>query len=53
MVRRRICGTSHPSLPVETEAMKKAATRLAGDLGGLGNLFPAGFVNLESALKSW
>jgi hypothetical protein len=52
-LKEKVYGTSHPSLPIETEAMKAAATRLAADLSGLRNLFPMGFRNLESDLNSW
>ena len=52
-LKEQLYGTSHPSLPIETEAMKIAATRLAADLSGLKNLFPVGFGNLQSDLASW
>jgi hypothetical protein len=52
-LKEQLYGTSHPSLPIETEAMKAAATRLAANLSGLKHLFPAGFGNLESDLRSW
>jgi hypothetical protein len=52
-LKNQLYGTSHPSLPLETEAMQVAATRLAADLSGLKNLFPVGFGNLQSDLASW
>ena len=33
-LKEKVYGTSHPSLPIETEAMVKAATRLSADLSG-------------------
>ena len=52
-LKEQLYGTSHPSLPIETEAMQIAATRLAADFSGLRNRFPIGFGNLESDLNSW
>jgi hypothetical protein len=49
----KLYGTSHPSLDVETEAMKKAASRLAADYSSLERFFPGGFGPLRDSLKSW
>ncbi|MGH7975261.1 MAG: hypothetical protein ACREC8_01225 [Limisphaerales bacterium] len=52
-LKNQLYGTSHPSLVIETEAMKVAAARLASNLSTVGNLFPNGFGNLQKNLKSW
>jgi hypothetical protein len=52
-LKNQLYGTTHPSLPIETEAMVAAASRLAQNLEGLTNLFPGGFGTLQSSLKSW
>ena len=52
-LKEKVYGTTHPSLAIETEAMKTAATRLAADLSGLRNLFPVGFGNLHTNLSEW
>jgi len=52
-LKDQIYGTSHPSLAIETEAMKVAASRIAGNLSSVENLFPNGFGCLLKALKSW
>lgn len=46
-------GTSHPSLAVETEAMKTAALRIAANLKNFEILFPHGFGALQNDLKRW
>ena len=46
-------GTSHPSLVIETEAMKAAAVRLTQNLTSVESLFPNGFGNLVKDLKGW
>jgi hypothetical protein len=52
-LKDKLYGNSRPSLPVETEAMKIAATRLAKDFNSLENLFPVGFGNLRADLRNW
>lgn len=52
-LKHQLYGTSHPSLAIETEAMKKAASRLAADLSPLERLFPDGFGALCKGLRSW
>jgi hypothetical protein len=52
-LKRQLYGTSHPSLPIETEAMKTAATRLSQNLPILERLFPNGFGALLKSLRSW
>jgi len=52
-LKEKLYGTSHPSLAVETEAMKAAAARLAQDLSGIERLFPSGFGALLKSLRSW
>jgi len=52
-LKRQLYGTSHPSLELETEAMQRAATRLAADLSCLERLFPFGFGTLLKRLRSW
>ena len=52
-LKRKLYGTSHPSLSLETEAMKKAATRLSQDLSSLQKLFPHGFGAFLNGLQSW
>jgi hypothetical protein len=48
-----VYGTSRPSLEVETEAMKTAASRLAANLNHLESLFPHGFGALQADLRRW
>jgi len=52
-LKHQLYGTSHPSLPIETEAMKKAATRLTQDLSSPQKLFPYGFGAFLKDLKGW
>ena len=52
-LKRQLYRASHPSLPIETEAMKTAATRLSLNLTTLERLFPHGFGALLSSLRSW
>src|SRR5208282_3486754 len=52
-LKHQVYGTSHPSLPLETERMKQAATRLSQDLSSLERLFPGGFGPLLKSLKAW
>jgi hypothetical protein len=52
-LKHKLYGTSHPSLEVETEAMKKAASRLAKNLSPLESLFAQGFGPLQNSLKGW
>jgi hypothetical protein len=52
-LKHKLYGTSHPSLEVETEAMKKAATRLAADFSSLEYLFAQGFGPLRDSLRGW
>lgn len=46
-------GTSHPSLPIETEAMMVAAERLSKNLWVLEKLFPNGFGAFIRDLRKW
>lgn len=52
-LKQQLYGTSHPSLVLETEKMKEAATRLCADLSGIEKLFPHGFGALLRSLRSW
>ena len=52
-LKQQLYGTSHPSLAVETEAMKVAAARIAANLLSVGNLFPGGFGSMQINLKTW
>jgi len=52
-LKRQLYGSSHPSLSIETEAMKKAAERLSRDLAVIERLFPDGFGALAKALRGW
>jgi hypothetical protein len=52
-LKKQLYGTSHPSLAIETEAMKIAASRLATSLSTVENLFASGFGNLQKNLRSW
>jgi hypothetical protein len=52
-LKDKLYGTSHPSLPIETEAMTVAASRLAENFSNLTNLFPGGFGALQASLKGW
>jgi len=52
-LKRQLYGTSHPSLAIETEAMKVAATRVGKDLAAIEKLFPQGFGTLLRSLRTW
>jgi hypothetical protein len=52
-LKRQLYGTSHPSLAIETEAMKEAATRLSKDFTVIEQLFPDGFGTLIKSLRTW
>jgi hypothetical protein len=52
-LKRRLYGTDRPSLALETEIMKKAAIRLAGNLSLLERSFPDGFGALRKGLGTW
>jgi len=52
-LKRQLYGTSHPSLAIETEAMKDAAMRLCKDLAVIEKLFPQGFGALLKSLRTW
>lgn len=52
-LKRKLYGTSHPSLAMETDAMKTAAARLCQDLSNLQKLFPNGFGALSNSLRNW
>jgi hypothetical protein len=52
-LKRQLYETSHPSLAIETEAMTKAAGRLAQDFSVLERLFPHGFGALAASLRNW
>ncbi len=52
-LKHQLYGTSHPSLVLETEKMKAAATRLSADLTAIQNLFPGGFGPLVKSLRAW
>ena len=52
-LKQQLYGTSHPSLEIETEAMKRAASRLAANLSALEGLFPNGFGALCNSLRAW
>ena len=52
-LKTELYGTSRPSLAVETEAMKNAASRLVSDLKNLETAFPQGFGALQADLKKW
>jgi hypothetical protein len=52
-LKNEVYGTSRPSLEVETETMKTAASRLAANLNSLETLFPHGFGALQADLRSW
>jgi hypothetical protein len=52
-LKQQLYGTSHPSLPIETEAMKKAGARLSQDLSPLQKLFPYGFAAFVKDLQGW
>lgn len=51
-LKERLYGTSHPSLAIETDAMKTAATRLCQNLPTIERLFPHGFGALATSLRS-
>lgn len=52
-LKERLYGTTRPSLDEETQAMTKAARRLAQDLRPLESLFPQGFGAFAKAVRSW
>ncbi len=52
-LKHALYGTSRPSLAIETEVMKREATRLASNLPSIESLFPQGFGALLRSLKSW
>lgn len=52
-LKQQLYRASHPSLSVETQAMKEAATRLSQDLSIIEGLFPHGFGALLGSLRSW
>jgi hypothetical protein len=52
-LKQKLYGTSHPSLDLETDAMKKAASRLVENLSSLERLFAQGFGPLRESLNSW
>lgn len=52
-LKRQLYQTTHPSLAIETEAMKDAATRLSKELGTIEQLFPDGFGALFRSLRAW
>jgi hypothetical protein len=52
-LKNQLYGTSHPSLAIETEAMKAAAARIAVNLSLVENLFPGGFGSLQKDLRGW
>ena len=52
-LKEKLYGTSRPSLAVETEVMKKAATRVSKDLRSIEKLFPDGFGTLLKSLRTW
>ena len=52
-LKRKLYGTSHPSLSLETEKMIEAAKRLRNDLTLPEKLFPHGFGALVKSLNSW
>jgi len=52
-LKQQLYSTSHPALPIATEAMKTAAARLSQDLPGLERLFPSGFGVFAKSLRSW
>jgi hypothetical protein len=52
-LKQRLYGASHPSLSIETEAMKLAASRVASNLSRLECLFPDGFGALCNSLRAW
>ena len=52
-LKEKLYGTSHPPLSAETDAMSKAARRLASDIASIEKLFPLGFGALARDLKGW
>ncbi|MCI0535595.1 MAG: hypothetical protein L0Z50_10230 [Verrucomicrobiales bacterium] len=52
-LKQQLYGTSHPSLAIETEAMKEAAARISNDLAAIEKLFPDGFGALLRSLRTW
>jgi hypothetical protein len=52
-LKHQLYGTAHPSLVLETECMKTAATRLSQDLSKLEGLFPHGFGALLRSMRAW
>src|SRR5262245_52105460 len=49
-LKQQLYGTSHPSLAIETEAMKEAATRLSKDFAAIEKIFPDFFGTLIKSL---
>ncbi len=52
-LKQQLYGASHPSLQIETEAMKVAAARLSQDLSTIERLFPHGFGAFLKSLRAW
>jgi len=52
-LKQKLYGTSHPSLSIETDAMKAAASRLSQNLSNIEQLFSYGFGALLKSLRSW
>jgi hypothetical protein len=52
-LKHQLYGPSRPSLSIEMEVMKMAASRLATDLSPLERLFRDGFGALCKSLRSW
>jgi hypothetical protein len=52
-LKQKLYGTSHPSLAIETDAMRAAAARLSQNMATLDRLFPNGFGALLKSLRSW
>jgi hypothetical protein len=52
-LKRQLYGTTHPTLPIETAAMQRAATRLCQNLETIERLFPHGFGALLRSIRSW
>jgi hypothetical protein len=52
-LKNQLYGTSHPSLAVETEAMKVAVSRITANLPSVENSFPNGFGTLLKDLRGW
>ncbi len=52
-LKEMVYGTSRPSLALETERAKVAATRLSTDINALEATFPGGFGALATDLRGW